>query len=120
MSADLPLTKSSMRSASRPVPWPSFHLIGISSRFKPLKSNLDHKRSEVLPLKLDGLLADIIGNEAKSGTLILKGSGDASGSPHRSIGIEMVLGQYADGKMVHFLQIPTLVAGFLQQSLGAM
>ena len=32
----------------------------------------------------------------------------------------MILGQYADGKMVHFLQIPTLVAGFLQQSLDAM
>jgi hypothetical protein len=55
----------------------------------------------------------------QSGILILQGSGDASGSLHRSIGIEMELGQYADGKMVHFLQIPTLVAGFLQQSLGA-
>ena len=51
--------------------------------------------------------------------LILKGSGDASGSFHRSIGIEMELGQYTDGKVVHFLQTPTLVGGFLQQSLDA-
>jgi hypothetical protein len=32
----------------------------------------------------------------------------------------MELCQQTDGKMVHFLQVPTLVAGFLQQSLGAM
>jgi hypothetical protein len=35
--------------------------------FQAAKSNLDHKRTEVLPLKFDGLLADITGNEAKSG-----------------------------------------------------
>src|SRR5258705_1005235 len=47
---------------------------GISSHFKSLKSTLDHKRSDVLPLKFDGLLCGYHWKQVKSGILILKGS----------------------------------------------
>ena len=115
-----------MRSASKREQTCPLGLLSISSASRPLvpfqaaKVDFRPQTLRSASLRIRRIACGYHWKRGQNRIFDPEGSGGASGSLHRSIGIEMELGQYADGKVVYFLQIPTLVAGFLQQSFGAM